>query len=61
VIVPETGYGVPPRPELCSKQSLAAALQTAAIEPGSTTEQKWKQVCAQFNVPWPSRLSPKAA
>jgi hypothetical protein len=55
VIVPEVGYGVPPRPELCSKHSLMAALQTAVIEPESITEQKWKQVCEFHGVTWPTR------
>jgi hypothetical protein len=55
VIVPETGYGVPPRPELCSKQSLQAALKTASIEPGGEVERAWKKACEFHGVPWSVR------
>ena len=58
-IVPLFGYGNAPRPELCTARSLAAALQTATIDPGSRTEQQWKRVCEQHNVAWPTRLQPK--
>ena len=60
VIVPEVGYGVPPRPELSSKQSLEAALQTVSIEPGGEVERAWKKACAAHGVAWPQQQT-KAA
>ena len=35
-IVPLFAYGSPPRKELCTKQSLTAALKSAKIEPNGT-------------------------
>lgn len=61
VVVPLFCYGAPPRRELCTQQSLAAAVKTLTIEPGGMVEKKWKEVCLHLNVAWPSRLSPKAA
>lgn len=52
VIVPETGYGVPPRPELCTKQSLTEALKTASIEPNGEIERAWKKACELHGVCW---------
>jgi hypothetical protein len=60
-IVPLFAYGTAPRTELCSQRSLAAALQTATIEPSSVVEQQWKAVCEAHNVAWPKRLESKAA
>ena len=60
-VIPLFSYGNPPRKELCTQQSLAAALQSATIEPGSTTEQQWRAVCEHHSVAWPRRLQPKAA
>lgn len=59
MVVPLYAYGLPPRRELCSQQSLTAALQSVAIEPGSTVEQRWKELAAEFDIAWPSRLTPK--
>jgi hypothetical protein len=56
VIIPETGYGIAPRKELCSQKSLVAALQTAEIEPGGYVEKQWKDVCEFYRVAWPKRL-----
>ena len=58
-LVPLFAYGSAPRAELCTARSLAAALQTASIEPGSRTEQQWKAVCEHHNVAWPKRLTPQ--
>ena len=58
-VVPLFSHGAAPRTELCSQRSLAAALQTASIEPGSRTEQQWKAVCEAHCVAWPTRLKPK--
>ena len=57
VVVPEVGYGVAPRRDLCSQQSLVEALRTAEIEPGSRVEQQWKDVCKFYHVQWPKRLA----
>ena len=38
-IVPLFAYGAPPRKELCTKQSLTAALKSAKIEPNERS--KW--------------------
>jgi hypothetical protein len=54
VIVPEVGYGMAPRPELCSKRSLTEALKTASIEPNGETERAWKRACQAHGVAWPS-------
>ena len=59
-VVPLFAHGNPPRKELCTQQSLAAALQSAAIEPGSTTEQQWRAVCEALHVAWPKRLQTAA-
>ena len=59
-IVPLFAYGAPPRRELCSQKSLAAALQTVTIEPSSVVEQQWKSVCEAHNVAWPKRLQSAA-
>jgi hypothetical protein len=56
-VVPLFAHGLPPRSELCSQRSLAAALQTATIEPGGTVEQQWKAACEAHNVAWPKRLA----
>ena len=58
-IVPLFSYGNAPRAELCTQQSLARALQSVTLEPGSRTEQQWKAVCEHHNVAWPKRLEPK--
>ena len=60
VVVPLFGFGAVPRRELCSKESLTAALQSVTIEPGGFVEQKWKILCEQISVTWPERLT-KAA
>ena len=61
VVVPLFAYGAVPRRELCTQQSLTAALQTVDIGPGGFTEMKWKKLCEQMNVAWPKRLQGKAA
>jgi hypothetical protein len=48
-----------PRLELCSQRSLASALQSVTIAPGSRTEQQWQAVANQLGVAWPTRLQPK--
>ncbi len=58
-IVPVFAYGSPPRPELCTARSLAAALQSVTLEPGSRTEQQWRQAAEALNVAWPKRLEPR--
>jgi len=55
-VIPLFSHGNPPRRELCSQKSLAAALVTATIEPGSTVEQSWREVCEALHVAWPKRL-----
>jgi len=50
-IVPLFAYGSPPRKELCTKQSLTAALKSAKIEPNGTVEQAWKEACLLHKVP----------
>ena len=60
VIVPLFGFGAVPRRELCTKRSLATALQSVVIEPNGFVAGKWKTLCEQMNVPWPERLT-KAA
>jgi hypothetical protein len=55
-VIPLFAYGNPPRRELCSQKSLAAAVATATIEPGGVVEQQWKLVCAAHDVAWPKRL-----
>ena len=52
VIIPQVAYGVPPRPELCSKQSLTQALKTAKIDVNGIAAQAWKKACEAHNVPW---------
>jgi hypothetical protein len=59
-VIPLFAYGNPPRKELCTKQSLAAALQTVTIDPSSVVEQQWKAVCAAHSVAWPKRLQSAA-
>jgi hypothetical protein len=65
MLVPLFAYGLPPRRELCTQQSLTSALQSVAIEPGSTVEQAWKALAEEFDIAWPRRLqrlsSPKPA
>ena len=60
LVVPLFAYGEVPRRELCTQESLEAALQTVVIEPGGQIEQKWKLLCEQMHVAWPQRLT-KAA
>jgi hypothetical protein len=57
VIIPEVGYGIAPRKELCSQRSLVEALKTAEIERGSFVEKQWKAVCEFYHVGWPTRLA----
>jgi hypothetical protein len=59
-VIPLFAYGNPPRRELCSQKSLAAALQTATIEPGGAVEQQWRAVCEHHSVGWPKRLQAAA-
>jgi hypothetical protein len=54
-VVPITAYGLPPRPELCSKQSLREALKTAFIQPNSSDERRWKLACEAHKVPFGGR------
>jgi hypothetical protein len=42
----------PPRPELCSKQSLREAPKTAKIDVNGIAAQGWKKACEAHNVPW---------
>lgn len=58
-VIPLFAYGSPPRLELCTQRSLAAALQSVTIDAGSRTEQMWKAVAEALNVAWPARLTPK--
>ena len=58
-LVPLFSYGAAPRLELCSQRSLASALQSVTIAPGSRTEQQWQAVANQLGVAWPTRLQPK--
>ena len=51
-IVPLFAHGSPPRPELCSRQSLTAALKSAKIEPNGTVEMAWKSAGEAHKVPW---------
>ena len=51
-VIPLFSYGNPPRPELCTRQSLREALKTAKIGENSTDEMAWKQACETHNVPW---------
>jgi hypothetical protein len=55
--VPLVGYGEAPRSDLCTKQSLKAALATAVIPPGSRSEQLWQEACAQHGVPYPVKAA----
>jgi hypothetical protein len=57
VIIPETGYGIAPRRDLCSQRSLVEALKTAEIERGGFVEKQWKDVCKFYHVAWPKRLA----
>ena len=60
LVAPIVAYGAVPRRELCSQQSLVDALRTVRIEPGSTIEMKWKELCEQMAVAWPKRLTAAA-
>jgi hypothetical protein len=60
-VVPITAYGSFPRRDLCTQQSLVAALQTATIPLGGVEERKWREACEAHHVAWPKRLQPKAA
>jgi hypothetical protein len=51
-IVPLFAYGSPPRPELCSRQSLTQALKTARFEENGAAEMAWKAACEAHKVPW---------
>jgi hypothetical protein len=57
LLVPLFAYGLPPRRELCTQQSLAAALQSVTLERDSIVETKWKQLAEEFDCSWPKRLS----
>ncbi len=54
VVIPQVAYGMAPRVELSSKQSLAAALETARIEPNGEVERAWKKACQRHGVVWPA-------
>jgi hypothetical protein len=56
-VVPLVAYGDAPRLHLCSQKSLAAALASVQLEPGSSTEQAWKAACEYHKVAWPKRLA----
>jgi hypothetical protein len=56
LVAPVIVHGAAPRPELCSRASLIAALETADIPAGSATEQMWRACCARHGVAWPARL-----
>jgi hypothetical protein len=53
-IVPIFSYGLPPRRPLSTAQSIAAALESVTLEPGSKLEQQWKEVADGLGVPWPT-------
>jgi len=39
-----------PRRDLCTQQSLVAALQSVTLEPGGFIEMKWRKLCEDMNV-----------
>ena len=55
-IVPLFAFGAVPRRDLCTQESLVAALRSVTIEPGGIVETKWKRLCEQMHVAWPKRL-----
>jgi hypothetical protein len=56
-VVPVFAYGEAPRSELCTQQSLAAALQSVTLERDGIIEKKWKELAEEFDVTW--RLRPR--
>jgi hypothetical protein len=52
-VVPLFAHGLPPRRALSTAQSIAAALESVTLEPGSRLEQQWKEVADGLGVPWP--------
>jgi hypothetical protein len=56
-VVPLFAYGNPPRKQLCTARSLAAAVQSVELETGSTAEQAWREACDFHHVAWPKRLA----
>jgi hypothetical protein len=64
MVVPLFAYGLPPRRELCTARSLSAALQSVSLDVDGVVTRTWKELCQEFDVAWPrrlSRLSEKAA
>jgi hypothetical protein len=57
VLVPVFAYGGVPRRELCTQQSLVAALQTVAFDPNGFVGMKWRKLCQEMNVALPKRLA----
>ena len=52
-VVPLFAHGLPPRRPLSTAKSIAAALESVTLEPGSKLEQQWKEVADGLGVPWP--------
>ena len=55
-VVPVFSHGLPPRRALSTRRSIAAALETITLEPGSQMEMRWKEVACDLGVAWPRRL-----
>lgn len=55
LVVPILAHGRAPRGELCTAQSLRAALQTANPNPDSREGQEWKRACDHHGVLWPPK------
>src|SRR4029077_20249548 len=57
LVCPLTAHGEPPRRELCTAQSLSAALQSVELDPDGAVTGIWKEIAEELCVVWPRRLS----
>jgi hypothetical protein len=57
MVVPLFAYGLPPRRELVTQQSLTSALASVQLAADGQDTKAWKELAEEFNVAWPRRLS----
>jgi hypothetical protein len=56
VVIPVFAFGSPPRRQLTTPESLAAALETIHLQPGNALTMRYQELARDLGVPWPDRL-----
>jgi hypothetical protein len=60
VVIPIFAFGSPPRRKLTTPESLATALETIHLQPGSALTMRYQELARDLGVAWPKRLEQAA-